>query len=317
MGEKENLLMFGATGYIGVYIIEAIIKAKSSFGRIAIITSPGSAENKSKQFERLKEQGVEVIVGDVTKAEDVLKAYEGIDTVISAVGRGVLAEQINWIHLAEKAPSVKRFFPSEYGTDIEYGPQSVNEKPHQLKIKVRAALKATSGLNYTYMVTGPYADAQTAAYLGAVPDAMGAIGSYDVKKKSAVVIEDGKGKISLTTPHDVGKLTVKALLHPEAAKKRALKVNSFTTTPLEIVAEFEKQTGDKWTVTYTSLAKLKELENAAWENKNPAATIFTLRRIWAEGGTLYEKRDNGLIDGEDTESLEDAVRDAIVTQRGG
>jgi uncharacterized protein YbjT (DUF2867 family) len=78
MGEKQNLLMFGATGYIGVYIIEAIIKAKASFGRIAIITSPGTAENKAKQLEGLKEQGVEVIVGDVTKAEDVLKAYEGL-----------------------------------------------------------------------------------------------------------------------------------------------------------------------------------------------------------------------------------------------
>jgi hypothetical protein len=119
------------------------------------------------------------------------------------------------------------------------------------------------------------------------------------------------------TPCSVGKLTVKALLHPEASKNRALKVNSFTTTPLEIVAEFEKQTGDKWDVTYTSLEKLKELETAAWERKDPAATIFTLRRIWAEGGTLYEKRDNGLIDGEDTESLEDAVRDAIATQQGG
>jgi hypothetical protein len=122
--------------------------------------------------------------------------------VISAVGRGVLAEQINWIHLAEKAPSVKRFIPSEYGTDIEYGPQSVNEKPHQLKIKVRAALKAISGLDYTYVVTGPYADAQAGAYLTAMPETTGAIGTFDVEKKSAVVIEDGKGKISLTTPHE-------------------------------------------------------------------------------------------------------------------
>jgi len=121
---------------------------------------------------------------------------------------------------------------------------------------------------------------------------------------------------SWLTPYSVGKLTVKALLHPEASKNRPLKVNSFTTTPLEVVAEFEKQTGFKWTVTYTSLGKLRELEEEAWENKNPFATIFTLRRIWAEGGTLYKKRDNGLIDGEDTENLEDAVRDAIVKQRG-
>jgi uncharacterized protein YbjT (DUF2867 family) len=83
MAEKENLLMFGATGYIGIYIIEAIIKAKSSFGRIAIITSPGTAETKANQLEKLKEQGVEVIVGDVTKAEDVLNAYEGLHPIWS------------------------------------------------------------------------------------------------------------------------------------------------------------------------------------------------------------------------------------------
>jgi hypothetical protein len=115
----------------------------------------------------------------------------------------------------------------------------------------------------------------------------------------------------------VGKLTVKALLHPESSKKRALKVNSFTTTPLEIVSEFEKQTGEKWAVSYTGLDKLRKLESEAWENKNPFAPIFTLRRIWAEGGTLYEKRDNGVIDGEETESLEDAVRDAILQQGKG
>ena len=109
---------------------------------------------------------------------------------------------------------------------------------------------------------------------------------------------------------------MKALLHPEASKKRALKVNSFTTTPAEIVAEFEKQTGEKWNVTYTSLAELKELEAAAWEDKVPMAPLYTLRRIWAEGGTLYAKRDNSLLDAEDNlETLADAVRDAILTQR--
>lgn len=115
--------------------------------------------------------------------------------------------------------------------------------------------------------------------------------------------------------NSVGRLVVKALLHPEAAKNRALKVNSFTATGHEIVAEFEKQTGgEKWSVTYTSFERLRELEKEAYANNHPAATLYTLRRIWAEGGTLYEKRDNGLIDGEDTETLSDAVRDAIAAQ---
>lgn len=114
----------------------------------------------------------------------------------------------------------------------------------------------------------------------------------------------------------VGKLVVAALLHPSESHNRALKVNSFTTTPNEIAAEFQKQTGEKWDITYISLDKLKELEKQAWAEKSPVATGFTLRRIWTEGGTLYEKRDNGLIGMEDgkTDTLEHAVGVAISKQ---
>lgn len=113
----------------------------------------------------------------------------------------------------------------------------------------------------------------------------------------------------------VGKLVVAALKNPSASQNRALKVNSFTTTPEEILAEFEKQTGGgKWDKTYTSLERLKELEEKAWAEKNPAATIFTLRRIWTEGGTLYDVRDNGIIGEPKMESLEDAVRESVQRQ---
>ena len=67
-------------------------------------------------------------------------------------------------------------------TDIEYGLQSVSEKPRQLKLKVRAALKASS-LDYTYVVTGPHANAGTEAYLAAIPEGSDAIGTFNVAKK--------------------------------------------------------------------------------------------------------------------------------------
>ncbi|KAH7330480.1 putative isoflavone reductase like protein [Rhexocercosporidium sp. MPI-PUGE-AT-0058] len=309
--KKENLLILGGTGYIGSYILDQIVKAKDSFGHIAIFTSPKTAESKAELLDGLRAKGVGVIVGNVQKPEDLLKAFQGVDTVISAVGRMAIGEQVEWIKLAEQAPTVKRFFPSEYGTDIEYGPESANEVPHQQKLKVRAALKETSGLEYTYIVTGPYAD--VGGYLGTAPYAP-EIGCFNVKEKKAVLIGDGKGKVSLTTPDDVGRLVVKALLHPEASRNRALKVNSFTTTPAEIVAEFEKQTGDKWSISYTTPEKVRELEKDAYANKHPAATVFTLKRIWGEGGTLYEKRDNYLIDAEDTETLEVAIRTTIAAQ---
>ena len=59
-----------------------------------------------------------------------------------------------------------------------------------------------SSLDYTYVVTGPYADGQMLAYLSALPENSKVIGTHDVKGKSAILIEDGKGKISLTTPKE-------------------------------------------------------------------------------------------------------------------
>ena len=105
-------------------------------------------------------------------------------------------------------------------------------------------------------------------------------------------------------------------MHPDESAYRILRVNSFTTTPLEIIAEFEKQTGgDKWEVDHVPLKELRELENEAWDGNNPMATIYTLRRIWAEGGTLYEERDNGKIGANDMETLEETVRKAVKVQK--
>lgn len=120
-------------------------------------------------------------------------------------------------------------------------------------------------------------------------------------------------------PSSVGKLTVLTLLAPsETVKNRALRVNSFTTTPLDILAEYEKQTGgQKWDIEYTSLEDVKKGEKKAYEDGDATATTYTLRRIWAEGRTLYEKRDNGLLgeEGEKTERLELVVTKAVEAQK--
>lgn len=120
----------------------------------------------------------------------------GVDTVISALGRDVLASQIRLIQLAASpSSSVKWFFPSEYGTDIEYSPASVHERPHQQKLKVRAALREVGDrLVHTYVVTGPFAE----LYLDrGMPDLRG--GAFRVKERTADLLGDGNDRVSLTT----------------------------------------------------------------------------------------------------------------------
>jgi hypothetical protein len=111
----------------------------------------------------------------------------------------------------------------------------------------------------------------------------------------------------------VGKFVVATLRSPEASFGKALKVQSFVVTPNEVLAEYERQTGAKWDVTKTPLDDIRTFEEKLWDEGNPRATLVTLRRIWAEGGTLYAQNDNAVLGAEleNLDSLEAAVKKAL------
>lgn len=98
------------------------------------------------------------------------------------------------------------------------------------------------------------------------------------------------------------------------SRNATLIVHSFTTTPDEILAEFEAQTNQKWDVKHTSLDRLKQLEKQAYQVSSPMATAFTLRRIWTEGGTLYKFYDDGLLVQFEPQSLKQQVALSIKKQ---
>ncbi|KAI0134021.1 NmrA-like family protein [Xylariales sp. AK1849] len=310
----SKILIIGATGVIGKYITNAILVSKpriSSLSQISILTSPATASNPAKQslLSSWKSQGLSVITGDINNADDVRSAYKDVDTVVSCLGRTGLLEQIELLRLAEVGDSVQWFFPSEYGTDIEYDASSKDEKPHQNKLKVRRFIREeVKRVKVTYVVTGPYADMFLEYKSG-----FEAAGGYDTKRKEAVLVGDGEDKIGLTTMPDVGNLVVAALADPAASQNKALKVQSFVTTPKEILAEFEKQTGSKFEVKYTSKDELAKTEQKLWDEGSPFATLFALRRIWSNGKTLYEKTDNESLGlkPEDMEPLSVVVRRAV------
>lgn len=73
----KRVLIFGATGVIGKFIIQEVVNAKSSFDKIGLFTSPGTAKNKSEEISSWEKKGVIINVGDVNSDEDIKKAYEG------------------------------------------------------------------------------------------------------------------------------------------------------------------------------------------------------------------------------------------------
>lgn len=234
--------------------------------------------------------------------------------MVSALGRTAIEKQCNLISLAEQSPSIVRFIPSEYGTDIAFNASSAKEKTHQGKLKVRAFLEsdAVRRLTYTYLVTGPFAN----LYAGSMAHEP-RLGSFDVQSGHAVLLADGDGMIALTTMADCGRALIGVLRHPEACDGKAIIVHSFVTTPHAVLREFGRQMNARWSVEHTSLAGLRLLEDQAWTHANPLAALYTLRRIWTEGSTLYSKVDNESIGLAKTDTLEMVVQAAIAKPTSG
>ncbi|KIW00313.1 uncharacterized protein PV09_08200 [Verruconis gallopava] len=312
MSEKSlNVLVFGATGVIGRFIIAQLVANKADFNRIAIFTSLSTISSKSPEIQRLRNDGVEIIVGDVNLDSDVLKAYQGIDTVICAFGRNVIGKQIDLIRIAEESKYVKWFFPSEFGTDIEYEPGSRDEIPHQEKLRVRTYIREhVKELGHTYIVTGPYPE----LFVASSPDTK--MGTFDVRNRTATIVGTGDERIGFTTMHDVGRFVVAALKRPTEARNQTLKVQSFVATQNQIISEFEKQTATKWGVEYVPFSELTAKEKLQWAEENPIAPIYTLRRIWIGGGTLYDHLDNESLGVLETDNLEKVIAHKIRTGGG-
>ncbi|KAH0600203.1 hypothetical protein MHUMG1_01199 [Metarhizium humberi] len=300
----SRILILGATGNIGQFITKNILHARPNNAKVTILTSENTVSSKAALINGWKDAGASVITGDITKAADVAAAYRGIDTVVSCVGRAVLDQQKELIRLAEESGTVQWFFPSEYGTDIEHNSKSPTERPHQMKLAIRKYIREhTKRLKVTYVVVGPYFEMWVDG--GTCSDQ---IGGFKVEKGEAFLIGDGQGRIAFTSMQDTGKAVVAALRHPELSYGKALKISSFVVTPSQVLSEFEKQLGRKFTVKYIPLESLERTEAEFWEAGNPIATIATLRRIWAAGGTLYDKWDNDTIGLTSTDSLEGIIK---------
>ncbi len=191
----SRILIFGGTGTIGRYITASLLRAKPAFDQVILFTSKNSTETKAPLLNKWKAEGLKIIVGDLTQNNEVISAFQGVDTVISALGRGALQHQFDLIKLAEETESVKWFLPSEYGTDIEHNSKSPNEKPHQTKLKVRKYIADNiKRLKVTYVVTGPYFDMWVDTVSGTE-----VAGGFRTDAKAAYVIDDGEGKVGFCT----------------------------------------------------------------------------------------------------------------------
>ncbi|XP_034681736.1 phenylcoumaran benzylic ether reductase Pyrc5-like isoform X2 [Vitis riparia] len=235
MSDKSKILVIGGTGYIGKFIVAA--SARLGHPTFALIReSTVSHPSKSGIIESFKSSGVSLVYGDLYDHESLVKAIKQVDVVISTVGRAQLSDQVKIIAAIKEAGNVKRFFPSEFGNDVDrvhaVGPA---KRAFEIKAQIRRTIEA-EGIPYTYVSSNFFA----AFFLPTLSQP----GATAPPRDKVIILGDGNPKAVFNKEDDIGTYTIKAADDPRALNKILyIRPPQNTYSFNEIVSLWEKKIG--------------------------------------------------------------------------
>ncbi|XP_073105266.1 phenylcoumaran benzylic ether reductase Pyrc5-like [Elaeis guineensis] len=241
-GEKSKILIIGSTGYIGKFITAA--SARSGHPTFAFVrdTAP-SDPAKAKLLDDFKASGVTLIQGDLYDHGSLVKAIKQVDVVISTVGFLQLADQTKIIAAIKEAGNVKRFFPSEFGNDVDrVHAVEPAKSTFAIKAQIRRAIEA-EGIPHTIVSSNFFA--------GYFLPSLGQAGVAGLPTDKVVVLGDGNTKAIFVDEDDIGTFTIRAVDDPRTLNKILyLRPPANTLSHNELVSLWEKKVGKTFERVY-------------------------------------------------------------------
>ncbi|KAF9678423.1 hypothetical protein SADUNF_Sadunf07G0033400 [Salix dunnii] len=247
MADKSKILLIGGTGYIGKFIAEASIKeGHPTF--LLVRESTLSSPAKSIVINNFKNLGVNFLVGDLLDHESLVKAIKQVDVVISSIPHDQVDNQGNIIAAIKEAGNIKRFFPSEFTSDVDRA--HIVEPATGLaasKAKIRRAIEA-EGIPYTCVASDCFAgfflpalNQPSSGGLGSFlkPNVHGVTASHSDK---LVILGDGNVKVVFNNEEDIATYTIKAVDDPRT--KKIGKTTERVYVPEEQILKTIQETSD-------------------------------------------------------------------------
>ena len=245
---KNKILVAGGTGNLGGRIIRDLIKRGAE---VRAIVRQGTDSEKT---EKLTNLGAEVIAVEISNAEEIKQACEGVTCVVSALSglhEVIVAAQTQLLDAAIAA-GVPRFIPSDFASDFTRLSEGDNRN-FDLRKEFHKTLDK-SPIASTSIMNGAFADILT--YGTPI---------YDFRNYSVGYWgDDADWKIDFTTMDNTADYTAAAALDSETP--RVLRIASFQVSPKDLVSiggEVKKQE--------FKLVSLGSLENFAAANKKARA----------------------------------------------
>jgi hypothetical protein len=199
----------------------------------------------------LSSENVKVITTDYSPTSLAL-AFSGQDAVLSLLSLSAISQQYTLVEAAVKA-GVKRFLPSEFGTDNSSASVLAIVPPFRVRTELIDTLKAKqaagSPIEWTAVVTGMFLDwGLRTGFL-----------DLNVEQRTAELWDDGDVPFTATNLTVVARTVVKLLSDAaayEASRNAYIYTGSVTTTQKELLAATEKATNAKFKVTRIESQKL-------------------------------------------------------------
>lgn len=262
--EKSKVLIVGATGYLGKRLVRASLEEGHE---TYVVHRPeiGVDIERIQMLLSFKEKGARLVPASFNDHQSLVNAVKLVDVVICAIS-GVhfrshhILRQLNLVDAIKEAGNVKRFLPSEFGTDparmknaIEPGRVTFDDK-----MVVRKAIE-DANIPFTYISANCFAG----YFLGGLCQP----GYILPSRESVLLLGDGNKKAIYVDEDDIAKYTIKTIDDPRTLNKTVyLRPPKNILSQREVVQVWEKLIGKELQKSSISeeefLATLKEQDYA-------------------------------------------------------
>ncbi|KAM0438716.1 hypothetical protein ACHAPT_001473 [Fusarium lateritium] len=237
MSAIKNVVLAGASGDLGSHVFKKSV-ASGKFN-ITVFKRAGSESSFP--------EGTNVVEVDYESIESLTAALKGQDAVVSTLTTLAAATQSNLIDAAVAA-GVKRFIPSEFGSNLHI--PSVRALPlYGAKVAIQdklIALAKEDKISYTFVYNSVFLDWGLAHNF-----------FLDFSKAEITLIDGGDAEFSTTTLDSVGEATVGVLNHPDETVNRVVYIQDAVLTQKKVLELAKKANPDKtWTVKEAVLDEL-------------------------------------------------------------
>lgn len=240
--ERENMIVLGA-GELGMAVIRQLVRRRAgTVAPLTVLVSPQSlaapGPQQAESYHELHASNVRLLPFDLVARSDdeLVTLLSQFHTVINCTG--FVAGPGTQLRLTSAVlrAGVSRYFPWQFGVDYDIVGKGSGQPVFDEQYEVRELLRAQTRTEWVIVSTGMFTSFLFEPAFGLV----------DITAKVVRGLGSWATKVTVTTPEDIGRLTIEILLDQPRIANEVVHIASDTLSYGELAAVVEDVTGHRF-----------------------------------------------------------------------